>query len=111
MNYQTSNFQDFVITTRMKDLQQFGYHYTWSNGSLCKLDRAMINKNQLEDNDRSVVEFRPPGCLSNHTPCIVSLLQGRSQNKNSLKFNNMKITHMKFHPLFTRGWEKADQII
>lgn len=111
-NYQTLDFQDFVIIDGMEDLHQFGCHYTQTNGNVfSKFDREMVNRIWLEQHDRSVVKFQTTGSLPEHIPCIVFLLQEGRKSRKPFKFYNMCITHERFQPLVTQTQEKANTLL
>ena len=59
----------------LSDLHSVGSFFTWTNNTvMSKLDRALVNDLWWMANFRAYAEFLPPGCLSDHSPCIVSVL-------------------------------------
>lgn len=108
-NYHVSGFQDFVIRPGMEDLHHSECCCTWTNGRIfCKLDRIMVNKGWLEQNDKWITEFQTPGSLSDHTPSLVSLLQMERPRKKPFKFSNKWTTHECFNALVSNGWQKTE---
>lgn len=88
----------------------WGY-YTWTNGrTFCKLDRVIVNKKWLEQDNRWIVDFQTPRCLSDHTPCLVSMLTPSRPRKKAFKFYNIwTTTHANFATLVSNGWQQVEQ--
>lgn len=54
----------------------------------------MVNKTSLEQ-DKWVAKFKTLGCLSDHAPSIISLLQEERHVKKPFKFYNIWTLHEK----------------
>ncbi|XP_042441478.1 uncharacterized protein LOC122026839 [Zingiber officinale] len=103
--YQISDFQDCVMRNGLEDLSQVGCKYTWSNNEVfCKLDHCMVNKKWLEEDMRGMAEFLAPGYISDHTPCVVTIMEAMEQTKKPFKFFNMWITHEDYNSVVEEQW-------
>ncbi|XP_022891948.1 uncharacterized protein LOC111406808 [Olea europaea var. sylvestris] len=70
-----------------------------------KIDRATINDVWTQSGIHSIAEFLPSGCLSDNSPCIVSLLQQDDSKGKPFRFFNMW-THDNFLDIVQDGWNK-----
>lgn len=76
-----SDIRDFTKCCQslgLVDLQYTGCRYTWTNNSIdnsmwIKLDRALGNSEWLQENTNTLVTFLTSGCLSDHSPCMVTV--------------------------------------
>lgn len=103
--YEIRNFVDCCSCLGLEDLQSFGQFFTWTNNSvLCKLDRAMGNHIWHASGIYSVANFLPAGCLSDHSPCLVSLFSPDIVCKPSFRFFNMWTQHSDFAPVVAASW-------
>lgn len=74
--YETSDLDAMVQSYDLVDLRSMGCWLTWTNGKISrKLDRTLVNTHWLLANYQSYAEFLSPGCLSEHSCCIVDLLR------------------------------------
>lgn len=97
--YQVQDFQNYVPLASMEDLTYTSFLYTWTNGLICsKLDHVVINKLWLTS------EFTPPGCLSNHSICLVSIFEEGSHIPKLFKFFNIWDKHETFSQLVDTKW-------
>ena len=106
-HYQTGDFAECCDGLGLTDLQYTGCHLTWSNGTVwSKLDRVMGNVPWLQWEVFSHVDFLPSGCLSDHSPCVVSLLdRPRTVNK-PFKFWNFLAGHEDFRSIVRNMWDR-----
>ena len=76
--------------TELEELRSVGFRFTWSNIQtanriLSKLDRVMVNSKWLEEFTNSEARILPPG-ISDHTPCLIHVLEQTKQRKIPFKF-------------------------
>lgn len=103
----SSGFQNFVSHAELEDLTYKGCRYTWTNDTICsKLDRALVNKHWLKAELQSYAEFTAPECLSNHSACLESILDGGIRIQKPFKFFNTWAQH----DSYTAGRDKMDGI-
>ncbi|KAK4413795.1 hypothetical protein Salat_2792300 [Sesamum alatum] len=77
--YELKDFTDCCLCLGLQDAPSSGCFYTWysnneSNPVWCKLDRVLMNNEWLEAGLHCNTHFPPPGCLFDHSPDIVSIL-------------------------------------
>ena len=95
--YETEGLSDCCLSTGLTDLASLGCFFTWTNNSVCsKLDRVLINQYWASSNLLGHAKFLPAGCLSDHSPYIVSFLQQRSPQNKPFRFFNMWSDHTDF---------------
>ncbi|KAK4422076.1 hypothetical protein Salat_2158600 [Sesamum alatum] len=85
--YELKDFNDCCLSLGLHDAPTTGCFYTWysnSNGNpmWCKLDRVLLNNEWFEAGLHCGVHFNPPGCLSDHSPGIISLFDLPAPNLN-----------------------------
>ncbi|KAL0285709.1 UNVERIFIED_CONTAM: Retrovirus-related Pol polyprotein from type-2 retrotransposable element R2DM, partial [Sesamum radiatum] len=71
--YELKDFNDCCLSLGLSDAPTTGCFYTWysnsdSNPVWCKLDRVLLNNECLEAGLQCSAHFKPPGCLSDHSP-------------------------------------------
>ncbi|KAL2543371.1 Uncharacterized protein Adt_04349 [Abeliophyllum distichum] len=74
----------------------------------------MVNGKWLHDDMFAEAVFLPPGCYSDHSPCIVTLLQHQVPRKKIFKFFNMWTAHQEFegiNTVWTKNIEGTKQFI
>lgn len=104
-NQDTMDFGDCASQLELLDMQSVGCYFTWSNGTVCsKLDRALVNNHWLLSNVNAYAELLAPGCISDHSCCIVSLNNCEAHKTKSFKFLNMLALHDKFLHLVRNIW-------
>ncbi|XP_022849889.1 uncharacterized protein LOC111371978 [Olea europaea var. sylvestris] len=64
----------------------------------------MVNDFWMHMGFSSSAEFLPSGCLSDHSPCIVSIFTCDEVKKKPFKFFNMWTKHKKFHETVLSTW-------
>ncbi|KAK6143334.1 hypothetical protein DH2020_023682 [Rehmannia glutinosa] len=80
--------------------------FTCTNNEVwCKLDRVMVNKNWFDQDLDGMANFLPSGCLSDHSPCIVSLLDVVTNTNRPFQFFNMWASHTDFNDLVATHWD------
>lgn len=105
-SYDIKDFVDCCIISGLLDMPSAGCFYTWTNNSICsKLDRVLINNRWHLDGYSDHAIFLPPGCLSDHSPCVVSLFHQVRQSVRSFKFFNMWTKHEQFTSTVRACWE------
>ncbi|KAL0448121.1 UNVERIFIED_CONTAM: hypothetical protein Slati_1940000 [Sesamum latifolium] len=87
-------------TLGLHDAPTTGCYYTWysncdSNPVWCKLDWVLLNNELLEASLHCHAHFNPPGCLSDHSPGIVSILNVPAPKPKSFQFFNIKLKALK----------------
>ncbi|KAI3450765.1 hypothetical protein Pfo_007430 [Paulownia fortunei] len=103
--YETRDFVDCCLTLGLTDLQAMGCFYTWNNNTVwCKLDRALVNIPWMLTGSHGRANFLPPGCLSDHSPCIVSTVQQERAGRSPFRFFNMWACHGEFQTLVQSVW-------
>ncbi|KAK6115461.1 hypothetical protein DH2020_007730 [Rehmannia glutinosa] len=100
------DFEECCVLTGLTDLRSMECHSTWTNNEVwCKLDRAMVNKHWFDQGLDGMANFFPSGCLSDHSPCIVSLLDVVTKNNRPFRFFNMWVSHTDFNDLVATHWD------
>lgn len=80
--YETKDFNECCLHLGLPDLNSVDCFYTWSNNTIwSKLDRAMVNSPWLLADFFAQANFFPPGCLSDHYACIISLFNQECDKK------------------------------
>ncbi|KAK6159245.1 hypothetical protein DH2020_006559 [Rehmannia glutinosa] len=99
------DFEECSVLTGLTDLRSMGCHFTWTNNEVwCKLDRAMVNKHWFDQGLDGMANFLSLGCLSDHSPCIVSLLDVVVNTNRPFRFFNMWASHTDFNDLVATNW-------
>ncbi|KAK4422070.1 hypothetical protein Salat_2157900 [Sesamum alatum] len=75
-----------------------------SNPVWCMLDRVLLNKEWLEVGLHCNAHFNPPGCLSDHSSGIVSILDLPAPMSKPFRFFNMWADHPDFIATVEHGW-------
>lgn len=106
--YEIRDFTECCQRTGITDLQSSGCFFTWTNNAVwCKLDRAMVNNAWMLSNLSGHAKFLLQGSLSDHTPCIVSILQqGRNTSNKPFRFSNMWTKHDEFQNVVHNVWNQ-----
>ncbi|KAL0289463.1 UNVERIFIED_CONTAM: hypothetical protein Sradi_7074000 [Sesamum radiatum] len=107
--YELKDFVDCCLALGLHDAQTTGCYYTWysnndSNPVWCKLDRVLLNNDWLEAGLHCTAHFNPPGCLSDHSPGIVSIFDNPAPKPKSFRFFNMWADHQDFIPTVEGRW-------
>lgn len=76
--YDIRDFSSFCQEMEVTDLNAIGSRFTWSNSSITnpvwsKIDRAMGNSAWFLSHIDSMANFLPPGSLSDHSACVISV--------------------------------------
>ncbi|XP_073291645.1 uncharacterized protein [Primulina huaijiensis] len=104
-NYDTKDFVDCVASLDLIDLKFTGCFYTWMSPKVCsKLDRVLVNSFWNVSKLEGVAEFIAPGCLSDHSLCIASILQQQKTTAKPFKFLNMWTLSDEFMHTVRRNW-------
>ncbi|XP_022899293.1 uncharacterized protein LOC111412589 [Olea europaea var. sylvestris] len=73
-SYEIKDLTNCYLHVGLMDVRSIGCYYTWTNGSIWrKIDRAMINDIWVQNGVYVVANFLASSCLSDHSPCIVSV--------------------------------------
>ncbi|KAL0290258.1 UNVERIFIED_CONTAM: hypothetical protein Scaly_2678200 [Sesamum calycinum] len=107
--YEWKDFADCCLALGFHDAQTTGCYYTWysnsdSNPVWCKLDRVLLNNDWHEAGLHCTAHFNPPGCLSDHSPGIVSIFYNPAPKPKSFQFFNMWADHPDFIPTVEGRW-------
>ena len=106
-DYEIKDFVDCCTLSGLSDLPSAGCFFTWTNNTISsKLDRVLVNNRWHCDGLIGQANFLPSGCLSDHSPCLVSLLQQAVAPKQSFKFFNMWADHELFIPVVRMVWDQ-----
>ncbi|KAI5665828.1 hypothetical protein M9H77_15681 [Catharanthus roseus] len=105
--YEALNFQNCCMDLGLTDITYNGARYTWNNGRIwSKIDRAMSNQRWLIEGHYAVANFLPPGCASDHSPCVVDLFHVQQFAAPRFMFFNMWADHEVFLSLVEQEWKK-----
>jgi len=105
-HYQYKDFTDCCDDLGLSDLQFTGCHMTWTNGTVwSKLDRVMANPLWHQRAFFCHVEFLPSGCLSDHSPGVVTLFERPRTVNRPFRFWNFLAGHEDFRETVRSGWE------
>ncbi|KAK4415522.1 hypothetical protein Salat_2659600 [Sesamum alatum] len=96
--YELKDFDDCCLALRLHDAPTTDCYYTWysnndSNPVCYNLDRVLLNNEWLEAGLHCGAHFSPPGCLSDHSPGIVSLFDPPALKPKPFRFFNMWADH------------------
>ncbi|XP_022880649.1 uncharacterized protein LOC111397917 [Olea europaea var. sylvestris] len=106
--YEIKDFDMCCQNIGLSDLRSIGCFSTWNNNFVwSKLDRAMVNEAWMIESFDSFANFVPQGCLSDHSPCIVTLFRKVERKRRPFKFFNMWTRHDEFFDLVSLGWSKV----
>lgn len=104
-NYEIKDMVECCQSSGLEDLQSLGCYYTWNcNNKWSKLDRAMVNGQWYIRGLSGQANFLPSGILSDHSPCIVSILQHEGPKTKPFKFFNMWTNHEDFGAIVEEIW-------
>ncbi|KAK4422080.1 hypothetical protein Salat_2159000 [Sesamum alatum] len=123
--YELKDFNDCCLSLGLHDAPTTDCFYTWysnndDNPVWCKLDRVLLNNEWLEAGLHCGVHFNPPGCLSNHSPGIISLFDLPAPKPKPFRFFNMWADHPNFLAIVENekrceklnfGYHKSDGIV
>ncbi|KAL0332772.1 UNVERIFIED_CONTAM: hypothetical protein Scaly_2178700 [Sesamum calycinum] len=106
--YELKDITDCCLSLGLNDAPTTGCYFTWysnseSNPVWCKLDRVHNNE-WLEAGLLCNAHFSPPGCLSDHSPGIVSILDPPASKPKPFRFFNMWADHQDFMATVENGW-------
>ncbi|KAK4428264.1 hypothetical protein Salat_1126000 [Sesamum alatum] len=107
--YELKDFANCCLTVGLRDAPTTGRYYTSysnndSNPIRCKLDRVLLNNEWLKAELHCGTHFSPPGCLSDHSPDIVSILDLPAPKPKPFWFLNMWADHPDFIATVEDGW-------
>ncbi|KAL2246246.1 UNVERIFIED_CONTAM: hypothetical protein Sindi_2892800 [Sesamum indicum] len=107
--YEFKNFVDCCTTLGLHDVPTTGCYYTWysnneSNPVWCKLDQVLYNNEWLDGSLHCSAHFNPPGCLSDHSPNIISIFDPTPTKPKSFRFFNMWADHPNFLATVEARW-------
>jgi len=107
-------FQECLRDNDLAHLPSRGVFYTWSNHQqanpiLRKLDRALGNGMWFNSFSTAIVVFEPPGD-SDHSPCVIHLVNQSVSSKKSLKYFSFLATHHSYLSSIGDAWEKKTLI-
>ncbi|XP_011079174.1 uncharacterized protein LOC105162752 [Sesamum indicum] len=107
--YELKDFVDYCAALGLLDVPTTGCYYTWysnneSNPMWCKLDRVLYNNEWLEAGLHCGAHFNPPGCLSDHSPGIVTIFDHTPTKPKPFRFFNMWAEHPDFLSTVEQRW-------
>ncbi|XP_022870493.1 uncharacterized protein LOC111389759 [Olea europaea var. sylvestris] len=93
--YEIKDLATCCLNVGLSDVHSIGCFFTWTNGSVwSKIDRALVHDVWIQKGTFVEANFLPSGCLSDYSPCIVSIHDrvGRKlcKLKGALKEHNFK---------------------
>lgn len=104
-NYETQDLAHCVAHLDLLELKFVGFLYTWMSPDVCsKLDRVLVNQAWAYSNYNAASEFITPGCISDHSLSIVSLLDNRVKKDRPFKFFNMWAISDEYNVLIESYW-------
>lgn len=100
-------------TNNLFDIPARGVLYTWTNMRddapiLRNLDRAIINEAWLNAFPQSYAVFEPPGD-SDHSPCLVYVLDAIERKRIPFKYFNFFSSHPKFISSSRDAWQAQNR--
>lgn len=105
--YEIRDMMECCLSLGLNDLQSVGCLYTWTDNSVWyKLDRVMVNNHWMFAGYYGQANFLPSGCLSDHSPFIVSMNQLDRGKLASFKFFNMWTSHTEFQATVSKVWRQ-----
>lgn len=103
--YDIKDFSDVCLELGLADANSIGCYFTWSNNHVLeKIDRAMVNGQWDDAGLYLLANFLPMGCLSDHSPCICSVLAPQRRGKTSFRFYDMWTEHQDYDRLVENAW-------
>lgn len=88
--YETGDFENCCFNVGLTDMKSTWYFYSWTNTTGSReIDRATSNDVWVQSRIYSITEFLLSGCLSDHFPCIVPLLQQDDNKVKPFRFLNI----------------------
>lgn len=103
--YELQDFDECCVLLGLSDSCSVGCRFTWINNTVwCKLDRVLLNNAWHVTRLSCLTNFLPPGCLSDHSPAIVSLFQSNNDHPRPFKFFNMWASHQDFQRTVGDVW-------
>lgn len=104
--YKVRDLSNMCLNLGLMDVRSIGCFYTWTNNSIwSKIDMAMVNDAWIQSGFNSVANYLPSGCLSDHSPCVISLVGLEKSKRKPFRFFNMWTNHESFHEIVHNGWE------
>ncbi|KAK4428296.1 hypothetical protein Salat_1129200 [Sesamum alatum] len=99
--YELKDFVHCCLALELHDAPKTGCYYTWysnndSSPIWCKLDQVLWNNEWLETELNYGAHFNPQGCLSDHSPGIVSILDLPVPKPKPFWFFNIWVDHPDF---------------
>ncbi|KAL2246328.1 UNVERIFIED_CONTAM: Retrovirus-related Pol polyprotein from type-2 retrotransposable element R2DM, partial [Sesamum indicum] len=107
--YELKDFVDCCAALGLLDVPTTGCYYTWysnneSNPVWCKLDRVLHNNEWLEAGLHCGAHFNPSGCLSDHSPGIVTIFDHTPTKPKPFRFFNMWAEYPEFLSTVEQRW-------
>ncbi|KAG7603731.1 Protein kinase domain [Arabidopsis thaliana x Arabidopsis arenosa] len=104
------DFQECLRVNDLADLPSRGVFCTWSNHQqgnpiIRKLNRALGNGPWFYSFPSAIASFEAPGD-SDHSPCIIHLVNQHARAKKSFKYFSFLATHQTFLDCIGAAWEK-----
>lgn len=91
-SYEVRDFLNCCIDLGLEDINSSGSHFTWANGSIwSKIGRALCKQEWF-----APANFLLPGCIFDHSPYVVALLEHPRRPKSFFIFFNMWEDHEDF---------------
>ncbi|XP_022867239.1 uncharacterized protein LOC111386969 [Olea europaea var. sylvestris] len=98
--YEIKDLTNCCLHVGLTDVCSIVCYYKWTNGSVwSKSDRAIVNDIWVQNGAYVDANFLLSGCLSDHSPCIVSIHDRVGSAKTPFKFFNKRTKHEDFHDL------------
>lgn len=107
--HDTSELVQLVQDIDVADFLFSGFYLTWCNKQeaearqYCKLDRALVNSQWLDQFLNSEAVFLAPGS-SDHSPCVVKFLNPTHPRKHMFKYLKMWASDSRFMDVVATAW-------
>ncbi|XP_022846184.1 uncharacterized protein LOC111368907 [Olea europaea var. sylvestris] len=103
--YEIKDFANYCQHVGLTVMRSVGCLYTWTNNSVwSRTDRAMVNDVWGQKGIYGLEEYLPSECLSDHSPCVVSIFERGESTRKPFKFFNKWTNHEVFHGLVQVCW-------
>lgn len=103
--YEHKDQLNYFLHCGLLEVSYTCYTHTWDDVTVkSRIDCFMANNHFVETFPLSKPHFQVPGCLSDHSPCILSLQEGCPKPNLSFKFYNMWADHSSFLSLVGQSW-------
>lgn len=105
ISYEVRDFLNCCFNLGFVDINFTSSIFTWTTRYfLSELDWAICNQDWFTNALYTTARFFPPGCILNHSPCVVSLFHSPKRPKNCFMFFNIWCEHDNFLIIIEKSW-------